>query len=147
MSETKIKTLTNSLHKAESWIDEVQTKLQWEDENEAYTAMKAVLHALRDRLSVDENAHITAQMPLVIRGIYFEGWKPSTTPIKIRHVENFLDLVCAHASDNPCVIDEVDTVTRAVLEVLMSHISQGSIEKLKLGWPKALQTIWPDSPF
>jgi uncharacterized protein (DUF2267 family) len=50
--------------------------------NQSYSALRAVLHALRDRLTVAETAHLSAQLPMLIRGIYFKGWDPTKVPVR-----------------------------------------------------------------
>ena len=56
---------------------------------------RPVLHTLRDRLTVEEAAHLSAQLPLLIRVIYFEGWHPAHKPTKERFKEQFLDQIAA----------------------------------------------------
>jgi uncharacterized protein (DUF2267 family) len=34
-----------------------------------------MLHALRDRLPPEIAVHLSAQLPMLVRGIYYEGWK------------------------------------------------------------------------
>jgi uncharacterized protein (DUF2267 family) len=65
------------------------TVLGWEDKQKAYGALRAVLQALRDRLTVDEVAQLGAQLPVLISGIYYEGWDPASKPARIRHKSEF----------------------------------------------------------
>jgi hypothetical protein len=67
----------------------MMVELESNDQHQAYSALRAVLHAVRDRITVDEAAHLGAQLPLLIRGIYCEGWHPAATPRKERHCQQF----------------------------------------------------------
>jgi uncharacterized protein (DUF2267 family) len=60
------------------------------DRPAAYRALRATLHALRDRLTVEEVAQLGAQLPILVRGVYYEGWNPTGKPLKLRHKEEFL---------------------------------------------------------
>jgi len=62
-----------------------------QDKRYAYRALRAVMHAIRDRLTVDETAQLAAQLPELIRGIYYEGWDPSRTPASYHDSKSFLD--------------------------------------------------------
>jgi len=103
-----------------------------------------VLHALRDRLSVDEVAQLGAQLPIFIRGVYYEGWNPAQTPVKSRGKELFLRQVrqaFAHTK-NPDVDEE--HVTRAIFRVLCKHVSKGEIDQVKAMLPRELREFWPE---
>jgi uncharacterized protein (DUF2267 family) len=76
---THVEAIDRSVDKANVWLKDMTTELGGE-RHEAYAALRAVLHTLRDRLTVDEAAQLGAQLPLVIRGIYYENWDPSDTP-------------------------------------------------------------------
>jgi len=61
----------------------------WQDPRKAYQALRSTLHTLRDRLTVDEVAQLAAQLPMLVRGFYYEGWDPTGKPLKVRDLESF----------------------------------------------------------
>jgi uncharacterized protein (DUF2267 family) len=93
---------------------------------------------LRDRLTVDEVAHLGAQLPMLIRGFYYEGWVPSRTPLKVRRRDQFLALIERQFSD-----DEIDTdlVARGVLAVLSRRIADGEIEDVRRVLPAEIREL------
>ena len=94
------------------WLNELRGLLGWEEPHRAYLALRAVLHALRDRLSVDEAAALGAQLPMLVRGFYYEGWHPHGKPVKERTKEAFLGHIAAAFQNDPDV--KAEDVTRAV---------------------------------
>jgi len=130
-----------ALHKAHVWLNEVTESLgEGATKQQGYAALRAVLHALRDRLSVDEAAQLAAQLPVLIRGIYYEGWNPSKTPLRIRHREEFLDLVRRHLGK----VDNVEpqAAVKAVFALLKAHVSAGEIDDVLAEMPQELRALW-----
>jgi len=118
------------------------SELGWEDQpQKAYLALRTALHALRDRLTVEEAVHLGAQLPTVIRGFYYEGWTLTHKPVKERHKSEFLDHITAAFRDDTTV--DPERVMRAVFRVMACHISKGEIEDIKHLLPKSLQELWP----
>jgi hypothetical protein len=73
-----------------SWLKELMELMGWEDRHRAYHALRVVLHALRDHLTIDEVVTLGAQLPMLVRGFYYEGWHP--TPLTLyERVERSLD--------------------------------------------------------
>jgi len=74
-------------------------ELQSEDRQLAYAALRATLHALRDRLTVEEAVQFGAQLPMLLRGMYYEGWTPSGKPLQ-EDREEFLAHIQEHFGSN-----------------------------------------------
>jgi uncharacterized protein (DUF2267 family) len=124
------------------WLNDLMSELDWEEKpQKACLALRTALHALRDRLTVEEAVHLGAQLPILIRGVYYEGWKLTGKPVKERHKSEFLDHIAKAFRDDDRV--DPEKVMRAVLKVLASHISTGESNNVKHLLPKSLQELWP----
>jgi uncharacterized protein (DUF2267 family) len=143
MSKATLSVFQNTLHKSEEWLHDVMAVLEWDDEHQAYRALRAVLHSLRDRLTVEEAADLAAQLPMLVRGLFFEGWKPSRTPNRIRSVDEFVSHVDLHlpTSGSANYIEPAE-ITRGVLKVLMKHVSRGEIEDIIHSLPVSLRELF-----
>lgn len=134
--------LDRSVQKTNVWLRDVNCELSWFTFQRGYLALRAVLHALRDRLSTPEVAQLGAQLPIFIRGVYYDGWNPSRTPMKSRGRELFLRQVRAEFAHtrNPDI--DAESVTRAIFRVLCKHISEGELEQVKHLQPRELRDLW-----
>jgi uncharacterized protein (DUF2267 family) len=99
-----------------------------------------VLHAVRDHLPVEAVVALGAQLPTLVRGFYYEGWRPAGKPLKDRRRDSFLYHLSTYF-DDPSVDSE--EVVRAVLRVVSRHVSRGEIENVKHCLPADLRTLWP----
>ncbi|MGE5304921.1 MAG: DUF2267 domain-containing protein [Alphaproteobacteria bacterium] len=131
-----------TIQKSHIWLNDLMSELNWNDRpHRGYLALRAVLHALRDRLTVEEAVQLGAQLPMLIRGLYYEGWTLKGKPHKERHEKDFLDHV-TKAFKGAAVIDPREVV-RGVFSVLVRHTSAGEIEDVKNAMPKPLRDLWP----
>lgn len=146
MTMTGLDAFDQTLHKTHVWLQDVMEELQWDDRHRAYMALRGTLHALRNRLNVDEATDLGAQLPMLVRGFYYEGWEPSKTPVKERHKEEFLTHIreTFHTTAAPPDIDP-EPVARAVFKVLSKHVTEGEIKDVKAFLPKELEELWPVS--
>lgn len=140
MSITGLEVFDTTVHKTNSWIRELMDELGWSDRHKAYLALRATLHALRDRLTVEEAAQLGAQLPMLIRGFYYEGWVPSETPLRVRHKDEFLALIERQFRD---VESDTDLVARGVFTVLNGRISNGEIEDVRQMLPADIRELVP----
>src|SRR3990172_9135033 len=142
MSNAVFEVFHASLQKTQVWLNDLMVELGWENRpQKACLALRTALHALRDRLTVEEAVHLGAQLPILIRGVYYEGWKLTGKPVKERHKGEFLDHIAAVFRDDATV--DPEKVMRAVFKVLARHISKGETENVKHMLPKSLQELWP----
>ena len=131
-----------TLQKTQIWLNDIMDELDWQEHpQKAYLALRTVLHALRDRLTVEEAVQLGAQLPMLVRGFYYEGWTLKGKPRKERHKEDFLGHIKDAFKNNVTVRPE--SVARAVFKVLARHASEGEIEDIKHILPKALHELWP----
>lgn len=137
-----VRAFNQTLQKSHLWLKDLSEIANFNDEEEAYSSLRAVLHSLRDRLPVDETAHLAAQLPMLIRGMFYEGWKPSSVPDKIRSEENFIKNV-KNSLGNAQNPTDPEIATRAVFKLLCSHISEGEINHIKSALPKHILPLWP----
>lgn len=122
---THVPTLEHGIHATNAWLRDVAAELQTDDHQEAYRALRATLHVLRDRLPVDEAAQLAAQLPDLLRGVYYEGWNPSATPARFRTREELLERVAHEAAFHGHT--EASYAMNAALAVLRRRISSGEL--------------------
>jgi uncharacterized protein (DUF2267 family) len=141
MSATGLDVFDSTVQKTNSWLKELMQVAGWEDKRTAYRALRATLHALRDRLTVDELAQLAAQLPMLIRGLYYEGWDPKIRPLKERHLEQFLARIDLELRGD----EELDPaqVARAVFEVMQRRVTEGEIEDVRHMLPAKIRELWP----
>lgn len=137
---TGIEAFDTSLQTTQIWLNEVMEELGWDNRHRAYLALRAVLHTLRDRLSASEAAHLGAQLPMLVRGFYYDGWTPTGKPTKERHKKDFLDKMAAYFPKEPEL--DVEKIAQAVFRVLERHISKGEILDIKHSLPKEFLGLW-----
>lgn len=140
MSTTGLDVFDTTVQETNEWLRAINDELGWGDRRLAYLALRATLHAVRDHLTVDEGAHLAAQLPLLVRGIYYDSWDPSRVPVRERHREQFLARVAA-AFERGRPIDP-EEVARAVLRVLAARLSAGEVDDVRRMLPGALQDLW-----
>jgi uncharacterized protein (DUF2267 family) len=145
MSATGLEVFDTTLQKTNSWLHDLMQALGWADRHKAYTALRATLHALRDRLSVEEVAQLGAQLPMLIRGFYYEGWDPTGKPLRIRQKEQFLARIELELRGDERFDDlvPVERIAQAVFMLLTQRVSAGEIENVKHVMPVDIRELWP----
>lgn len=135
-----------SVEKTNIWLRDMAFELGRVDRAQAYRELRAVLHALRDRLTVDEAAQLAAQLPLLIRGIYYEGWDPSRTPQRYHDAHEFLARVRAEA--RLAGETEASYAVAAAVRVLRAHVSEGELDDAVAVLPEPIRALfaqWRDT--
>lgn len=130
-----------TLQQTNIWLKELQDEMGTQSDSEIYAALRAVLHQLRDRLTVEEAAQFAAQLPTLMRGIFFESWNPARTPESYRSREAFLAGVSEKLAAHPEVDPELATM--AVFAVIARHVSVGEVEEVRNMLPAGIRQLWP----
>lgn len=115
------------------------------DTNHAYRVLRTVFHALREILTIEESMHMIAQLPILLKAVYVEGWKPAAKK-KPRSMGEFLE--CLRANDKQAAPRDFgdDTTSkhhvRAMFNVLQQHVTTGEIIHIMDQFPGELVELW-----
>ena len=139
MSDTDPSIIEHSVEKTHIWLNELAEELGDADRRYAYRALRAVLHTLRDRLTVEAAAKFGDQLPTLIRGVYYEEWHPSRTPLAIHDVDAFLEHVAAEG--HMAGETEASLAVTAVSRVLREHVSPGEIDDVVAILPARIRVL------
>jgi uncharacterized protein (DUF2267 family) len=139
MSASGLDTFDRTLETTHVWLNEICNDLG-PDKQVAWKVLSTVLHKLRDRLTVNLAAHLGAQLPLLVRGIYYDQFEPGKMPSEVRSRDDFLGEVAEWLSDTRPVDPELAVCS--VFRVLSRHVSEGQVAKVRDALPKAVRQIW-----
>ncbi len=131
--------IERSVEKANIWLKDVASELGDGDRQYAYRVLRAVLHVLRDRLTIDVAAKLAAQLPTLIRGIYYEDWDPSRTPMPAHTVDNFLEHVVSEGRFSGET--EASVAVTAVASVLRKRLTPSVIDAIMAVMPEKLRVL------
>jgi uncharacterized protein (DUF2267 family) len=140
MATNPITTFETSIDKTNLILKDIEQAYGWtkEQRNQSYLALRTVLHLLRDRLPVQESVQFAAQMPMLVRGMYFEGWDPSIVPIKLNR-EDFLFEVRRNFTFD--FEGGPERLVRTVLQAMRRHVTAGEWDEVRDNLPKDLATV------
>jgi uncharacterized protein (DUF2267 family) len=144
---TGTRTFDRSLHKTNAWLKDIMELMEWQNRERALTALKVTLQSLRDLLPVSEVVHLGAQLPILIRGLYYDGWKFNADPLRLKNISEFYDLIRWHLGRASAKFsaDEIKEFTGAALETLTKHIDIGEARDIKVLLRKKLRELIPVS--
>lgn len=134
--------IDSTIHTSRQWLHDLLQDLELaeDDAGRALHALRAGLHAIRDRLPLTEAVHLGAQLPTLIRGIYYDGFRTSNDESRIRSRADMIDRV--HKVLEPDKQLYAPAVLHAVIALLEKHVSPGEIDKLVATLPKAIAELW-----
>ncbi len=119
--------IDSTVAKTLEWLREIRERGDFRDLHHAYQALRAVLHALRDRLDPNVAAHLAAQLPMLLRGLFYEGWTPGRSPVRMS-VGEFLERVEKEAGLKGT--SAAEDATRAVMTVCEDQLGEGTVSHL-----------------
>lgn len=128
-----------SVEKSNDWLRELSARLKWDDPRQVYRALRVTLHLLRDRLPVNEAVHLAGEFPLVLKGLYFENWRPAKVPNKDLDRKAFSEALQAAF---PKLDFDPELVCLAVFGLVKKHISPGEAKDVGSNLPETLGYVW-----
>jgi uncharacterized protein (DUF2267 family) len=134
-------TVSRSVQQIQQWLKELRDNGDFTDLDQALAVLRVVLHELRNRLTLEEAVDLGAQLPLLVRGIYYEGWQPHRVPHKVRTRQKFVDEVATALL--PHVVPP-ERAIRDVLALLAHHCDPGEIADVIGQLPAELKELWPE---
>jgi uncharacterized protein (DUF2267 family) len=139
MSTQGLNVFDKTLQTTHIWLNEISEQLI-PDKQLSWRVLGAVLRNLRDQLPVELAAHLSADLPLLVRGAYYDQFQPAVQPLRDRDLDLFIERIAAELQDNRPV-DPRDAV-RVVFATLSRHIPRGQIEKVQDALPQRLRDFW-----
>ena len=139
MSATGLDVFDKTLQTTHTWLNEIM-QVTGPDKQVAWHVLGAVLRTVRDRVPLQLAAHLGAELPLLVRGTYYDQWRPSDQPERYRTLDEFLGYV----RDSLGAIRPVDPrdASRVVFDVLSRHVSEGQIRKVREALPEEVRALW-----
>ena len=138
--EPQLDPFGESVRASQVWIEDVMRETGL-DRRAAMQALRAVLHAIRDEVTVRQSGHLAAEMPTLVRGLYFEGWEPGRPPPTNHSPERFTERVRSELARSGLDVDGA-AIVRSVFRVLERRMPVPAA-KIKQALPRELRAWWP----
>jgi uncharacterized protein (DUF2267 family) len=141
MATTGLEVFDKTLHTTNLWLDEICAEIG-PDKHLAWHVLGAVLRSIRDELLIGQSAHLAAQLPLLVRGAYFDQYRPAAQPVAERSQEDFIARIRQELAG--CRPVRPDLAASAVMRTLNRHITEGQVKKARDALPKGIRALWPE---
>jgi uncharacterized protein (DUF2267 family) len=141
MATTGLEVFDRTLHTTNVWLDEITAEIG-PDRHLAWHVLGAVLRSIRDEILVEQSAHFAAQLPLLVRGAYFDQYRPAAQPASARSQEEFIARI-QHDLDGTRPVN-AEAAAAAVMRTLNRHVTEGQIRKVRDALPKGVRALWPE---
>lgn len=142
MSAVGLESFEHTVQLTHIWINELDDRLDWDNKARSYRLLRTVLHAVRDWLQINEAADLGAQLPMLLRGVYYDQWQPAKNPAKPRGKADFVDRVEEAFRQDP--LPDTEKAIAAVFDVLSAKVSAGEIEDVRRSLPADIRALWKE---
>lgn len=143
MAQQGLAVFDHTVQETNAWLSEIAEEMGQRDRQMAYHALRGVLFTVRDRLTVDEALDLSAQLPMLLRGLYFEGYKPADKPLKIRDRDVFLERVNKELQAGGYA--DPAAATAAVFKVMEERLTDGLNNHVRDMLPEEISSMWPEA--
>jgi uncharacterized protein (DUF2267 family) len=133
--------LDHTVHLTHEWIKELDADLGWNNQPRSFRLMRAVFHALRDCLPAAEAADLAAQLPVLLRGVFYEDYHPAKEHGRRWNMDDFLERVNQSFANDPLEEDMADAAG-LVFRQLARRVSYGEINDVVSTLPTEIRELW-----
>ncbi len=141
MSAVGLESIDHTVQLTHIWINDLDARLGWDNKHRSYRLLRTVLQAIRDWMMVEEAAGLGAQLPELLRGVYYEHWRPAATPVKKRSKADFIARIDSAFKTDPIVF--TPEAVSAVFALLSDKITAGEIKQVHHSLPADIRALWP----
>ena len=141
MSARGLEVIDSTVQKTHEWINELRERLDWSNDRDVLRLLRVTLQQIRDRISVAETAQLSAQLPILIRGMFFEGWQPHLVPLVDRRAADMITAIEHHVGDVLDYRGPQDIAT--VFKLLNARISEGEVADIRANLRDDIRALWP----
>lgn len=138
---TGLTVFDTTVQETNAWLKLIEQRLPPCDRGDAYAALRCVLHVLRDHLPQEAVLGLSAQLPMLVRGFFLEGWRPASSTSPGRDPEAFIQAVGQKLPDR--FPREPRGAVETVLKVLAERVDPDEADKVAAHLPAPLRTLWP----
>ena len=148
MSANGLETFDRSIHATNAWLKQISREIGAAEEigaadrKLAWRVLGVVLRVLRDRLPVDDAAHLAAQLPLLIRGAFYEQYRPAVQPTSMRSRAEFIARVADGLEGGGRPINP-ERAIKAVFSTVQRHVAEAETAKVRHALPEDIRMLWP----
>jgi len=143
MAQHGLEMLDTTVQHTYEWIDELDALLKWNNRPRSFRLLRAVFHALRDCLPPAEIADLASQLPALLRGVFYEGWRPAR-PHDHRCTRDEFLLKLNESFRNDPVEESMADAAQLTFDLLARKISAGEIRHVLQTLPREVRELWLD---
>lgn len=107
--------------------------------------LRAVLHSLRERITISESLHLLSQLPMFLKAIYVDNWKYLEKPLRLNTKQDFISEVEEHqkqfGEQEFNWKKSTEEIIRIVFKSLDTYVSQGEFQDITDQLPKDLKDL------
>lgn len=140
MSANGLEVFDRTLQSTNGWLGRLMEDLGT-SRQEAWHILGAVLRLVRDRLPVDHAAHFGAELPMLIRGHYYDQYRPAGMPEKWRTDSEFVEKL--EKGLDPVGPVEPKRAAVAVFGLITRELDAGLVVKIRDAMPEDVREAWP----
>ena len=142
MKLTGLDVFDSTIQRTNNWLKELMLELNSSDNRKTFLAFRSVLHALRDHLPEDDAVYLGEQLPMLLRGLYFEHWDPHGKPLPLRSRNDFFAVLSSYMARDGENTSDAEAVTRAVFRLLDRKATDGEMNDIQHVIPPVLLDLW-----